>query len=129
MKSLVAFIAAGCLAIAWESATATESPDRGTCISVGVAEKMTVVRWDGASATVTDSWGEHVAVVVGLRPHDASFKLSIIYMNPLSAKIELVIFGLRERYRMGIVHYDYISQDQYVIESIWPFEEATCVIG
>ncbi|MBY6154238.1 hypothetical protein KUV47_13525 [Vannielia litorea] len=117
-------------------AALADLPQAGTCErrdSFGSGfESRTVLSWSGNAADVHKRGQRFSGEVVGLRQHDAGFKLSVFYTDDIVGLTEIVLFSvpLSEpvKYRMGWISYDILPDGERVVGSIVGFEEANCIL-
>ncbi|WP_420558012.1 hypothetical protein [Roseovarius sp.] len=111
-------------------------PRTGECVHRENASGVilrTLIKWAGASAEITTTYGETVpGKVVGLRPHDENFKLSIFYEDPISGPAEITIFGVTidgiTTHRRSVVVYGTLQDGTRVVNYVNGFEDITCTV-
>ncbi|MEC7763944.1 MAG: hypothetical protein VX874_18720 [Pseudomonadota bacterium] len=88
--------------------------------------------WEGEVGRVEMLGKTHEAQVVGLRPYDEHFKLSLRYTDEIVGDAELVIFALERdgpvEYRVGRVSYDTLDDGTRVVSTIRANEPLTCEV-
>lgn len=111
-------------------------PRTGECVHRENASGVilrTLIKWADASAEITTTYGETVpGKVVGLRPHDENFKLSIFYEDPISGPAEMTIFGVTidgiTTHRRSVVVYGTLQDGTRVVNYVNGFEDITCTV-
>jgi len=110
-------------------------PHTGTCRHDYTVLSVTIstdIHWFGETATLGLRGDTIEGQVVGLRPHDEAFKLSILFEDPITGPSEMVIFELPGsdpvRYRRAIIGYDMLPDGQRVVSNVSGFEDITCTM-
>ncbi len=111
-------------------------PQTGDCVHREDASGVilrTLIKWSGATAEITTTYGETVpGKVVGLRPHDENFKLSIFYEDPISGPSEMTIFGVTfdggTTHRRSVVSYETLQDGTRVINYVRGIEDIECSV-
>ena len=111
-------------------------PRTGDCVHRENASGVilrTLIKWADASAEVTTTYGETVpGTVVGLRPHDENFKLSIFYEDPISGPAEMTVIGVTidgtTTHRRSVVVYETLQDGTRVVNYANGFEDITCSV-
>lgn len=127
----------GVAAILWAlpGSSIANVPQTGECLhqdpDFGFA-LQTEISWSGDTAKITQGDTPIEGRVVGLRPHDNAFKLSIMYDDPISGPSEMVIFQIPDdgppRYRRAIIGYDDLPDGTRVASHVFGFEDITCSV-
>ncbi|WP_343117258.1 hypothetical protein [Ostreiculturibacter nitratireducens] len=90
------------------------------------------VSWQDSYATIANGGRSLQGTIIGKREHGESFKLSIMYEDPIMGQSETIVFGYTASssisYRIGTVHYDLLEGGQRVVSSMSGFVDAICVL-
>lgn len=125
---LTAFIACSSPAF---SETFEGLPNLGSCqpLDYGSFSSVPKINWDGENAVVSSLFGDIEGKVKGLRSHDDSFKMSIVYHDK-NRKNEVVVFGFGSpvNYRMALVVFDEIPEYGLLISQVHEFVDAVCAV-
>ncbi|MFN3207787.1 MAG: hypothetical protein ACE369_02070 [Roseovarius sp.] len=114
----------------------SDLPRTGDCVhreNAGGTILRTLIRWSGQDAEITTTYGETIpGQVVGLRPHDENFKLSILFDEPVSGPSEMTIFGVTmdgvTRHRRAIVAYETLQDGARVVNYVKGFDDIDCAV-
>ena len=92
----------------------------------------TTIAWAGERATLSSHTGTITGQVIGLRPHDTEFKLSILYDDPITGPSEMTIFGYEDdgtlRHRRAIIGYHILPDGTRVVSHVSGFEDINCSV-